>query len=176
MAISKRLTELMGGTLSLESKLGEGTCFTLDLPVELGAKVAADEDVKSTEDAMPDFSQYTILVVEDDPVSMSLHTAMLGVTKAQLLKANNGQEAVDIVAANGKIDAVLMDQKMPVMDGNTATEIIKALRPNLPVVLLTANIRIGFHESIVQEPFDLVLAKPLNRVLLLKKLAEILRT
>ncbi len=87
---------------------------------------------------MMNWAEKTILVVEDEEINYLYIETLLEKTGATVLHAWNGQQAVDMVTENTSIDLVLMDIKMPIMDGYRATENIKNLRPGLPVIAQTA--------------------------------------
>ncbi|NDP22892.1 MAG: response regulator [Paludibacter sp.] len=87
-----------------------------------------------------DWSEYTILIADDDDGNFILLTFMLDDVKASVIRASNGLEAVEACKSNQKIDLVLMDVKMPVMDGIEATRTIKSFRPDLPIIMQSAHI------------------------------------
>ena len=87
-----------------------------------------------------DWSKNTILIAEDDECNFVLLKFMFLATKVNILRANNGSEAVDLCKSNPNIDIVLMDVKMPVMDGIEATGKIKSFKPELPIFMQTAHI------------------------------------
>ena len=102
----------------------------------------------------------TILVAEDNESNYILMTYILK-RDYQIDRAHNGQEAVDMVN-QGNYDLVLMDIKMPIMDGLEATEKIKAAHPNLPIIALTANAFDSDHQLAIKAGCDDFLSKPVN--------------
>jgi signal transduction histidine kinase/ActR/RegA family two-component response regulator len=143
MAITKEIVDKMGGTITFESTVGEGTTFDIFIPFAIGA---AQSDDKAKEDA----AQYSvrdlhILLVEDVELNMEIAQFLLEEAGAQVTRAWNGQEAVDAfkAAPAGTFDLILMDVMMPVMDGYQATRCIRGLdRPDaqkIPIVAMTAN-------------------------------------
>ena len=155
LAISQRIVELMGGRIQVESQETKGSrfSFTIWLTVDKDADSKNKPAAADHGNEKFDFSGYRILVVDDVEVNREIIRAFLKNTGIKLENAVNGQEAVDMVAASpaGYYDLVLMDVQMPVMDGCTATEKIRALdRPDantLVILALTAN---AFKEDIQQ--------------------------
>ncbi|MFU8842432.1 MAG: PAS domain S-box protein [Bacteroidales bacterium] len=137
LTISRRLVEILGGAMWVDSALGEGSTFYFRLPfnsVEIHPKMQPFK----AELHKHDWSGKTILVAEDEISNFELIRTVLEKTRAKVLRANNGKEAVEIVEKNIEIDLILMDIRMPVMDGYEATRIIKGIRSGIPVVSLTA--------------------------------------
>ena len=112
----------------------------------------------------------TILVAEDNESNYILMTYILK-KDYQILRAANGQEAVDKVEEGG-IDLVLMDIKMPVMDGLEATRIIRAKNPDLPIIALTANAFDSDRDSALQAGCNEFITKPVNRQMTLDTIAK----
>jgi two-component system, cell cycle response regulator DivK len=122
-----------------------------------------------------DWSDKTILVADDEDINyMYLKMALLK-TKAHVLRANNGKEAVDIVNdGNKKIDLILMDIKMPVMDGKEATRLIKAINNEVYIIAQTAYAMQDDKSSCFQSGCDEFLSKPVRQKILLETLAKFL--
>lgn len=104
----------------------------------------------------------TVLIVEDEFVNFLCLKSMLDGTGIQIIYASNGQEAVDICQKNMDIGLVLMDIRMPVMNGYLATKKIKTFRPGLPVVAQTAYM-LEMDMKEIKNDFDEFLIKPINR-------------
>ncbi len=129
LAICRRLTELMGGTLTLDSAPGEGSRFTLSVPAPIAAadSLAAEPAVDpAPRTAGPPSGRLDILVVEDNPTNREVAVAMLEKRGHAVHLAGHGGEALERFAT-GRFDLVLMDRHMPVMDGLEATRQIRAL-------------------------------------------------
>jgi len=139
LSIAKENTELLGGKISVESELGKGAMFFVTVPYK-PVKEAVEiikENGKTTENK----ENFTILIVEDEEVNFMVLEILL-VDKLKLpctiIHAKDGFEAVELCKNNPKIELVLMDIKMPKMNGHEATKRIKEFRPNLPIIAQTA--------------------------------------
>ncbi len=137
LSISKKLTELLGGQLSVKSELGKGSTFTFRIPFEKtdSNKITGTETVNLQQ---PDWHNKLFLVAEDETANYLLIEELLSKTKAKLILAKNGQEAINYLQQGERVDIVLMDIQMPVMDGYQALEVIKDEFPDVPVVAQTA--------------------------------------
>jgi CheY-like chemotaxis protein len=121
---------------------------------------------------MEDWSNKTILVAEDVAANYMLIEAVLGMTKATIIWAQNGKQAVEACLQNERIDLVLMDIRMPEMDGIDATREIKKLRANLPIIAQTAFSYNGEDEKIRQAGCIKVITKPISPQTLLSSITE----
>jgi len=116
----------------------------------------------------------TILIVEDEAVNQFFFEKALKKTQANLFFVNNGQDAVDIFRENGEIDLVLMDIRLPRMDGIEATTQIKKLVPEMPVIIQTANALPSVYESAVASGCNEFITKPIKIETLLSLLKKYL--
>lgn len=162
LAITKAYVDLLGGTISLDSKIGEGSTFYFSIPLKYSLvdhitvkQINNVETQKSEEE--------TILIAEDDNINFLLFQKMMQNKKYKIIRAINGQEAVDICLNNPNIDLVLMDIKMPIMTGYEAMEQIRPIRPNLPIIAQTAYSSSEDKIKIEEAGFNGYLTKPLNR-------------
>ena len=162
LAISKAYVELLDGTISLESQLGIGTTFYFSIPLKynivehITVKQVADKNLLKSDGEL-------ILIAEDDNINFLLFQKMMQKQSYKILRAINGQEAVDICLNNPNIDLILMDIKMPIMNGFEALEQIRPIRPKLPIIAQTAYSSSDDKIKIEEAGFTDYITKPLNR-------------
>jgi CheY-like chemotaxis protein len=138
LPISKAYIELMGGTIWLESEPGTGSVFYFTIPYIQSGSLEKDERLPAEYNRMIVNGKKTILIAEDEENNYLLLMEFLSNLNIELLHATNGKEAVEICESGKVISLVLMDIKMPVMDGYSATREIRKVFPDLPVIALTA--------------------------------------
>jgi len=126
--------------------------------------------------AMQDWSDKTILVAEDVAANYMLIEAVLGMTKAKVLWAQNGREAVEACVENDGIDLVLMDIRMPEMNGLDATRAIKKFRKDLPIVAQTAFSYNHEDEEILKAGCLKVITKPISPKVLISSITEYMQS
>ena len=152
MSITKKLVDQMGGTIEVESRLGEGSTFKVTLPIKIDEEQGR-RIVKQEEDTLADISGMKVLLVEDNAINCEIVQYMLEDAGAVVVIAENGKAAVETFAASeyGAFDCILMDVMMPVMNGLDATRAIRNLdRPDaesVPIIALSAN---AFEEDVVK--------------------------
>jgi len=117
-----------------------------------------------------DWSNKTVLIAEDADDNYFLLSAILKKTKLNLIRAKNGQEAVDICKENENIDAILMDLSMPLMDGLEATVLIKAFNKEIPIIAQTAYAMEADRDRTVKAGCDDYISKPIRRNVLIELL------
>jgi CheY-like chemotaxis protein/two-component sensor histidine kinase len=156
LAIVKAYTELLNGEITINSKVDEGTRVSVSFPIN------SQEQVKCTEkDVSLHLPANKLLIVEDDYNSYELLKEFFSDSKIIIIYAENGQKAVDICRNDSKIDFILMDIKMPVMDGYTAAKLIKEFRPLVPIVAQTA-FALQSEKDLFAGIFDDYLTKPID--------------
>lgn len=173
LAISKAYVEMMGGEITLESKVARGSVFTFSIPLNYDQKVRIKVKPISNKDTSVPFDGGTILIAEDDNINFLLFQKMIQSRNYKIIRAVNGQEALDICLNNPNIDLVLMDIKMPVKNGFEAFEEIKLIRPSLKVIAQTAYSSNEDEEKIYNAGFYGYLTKPINREKLFEMVDEV---
>jgi signal transduction histidine kinase len=170
LSIIKAYVELMGGIIELISDLGKGTEFKITFPYfqqnsqpEKIKKEVINQPIRAN-------GKRVIVVAEDDDINWYYIEQILSRYNYKLIRAGNGKEAVDICRENENVDVVLLDIKMPVMDGYEALEKIRNINPKLPVIAQTAYALPGDVEK-MKTLFDDYITKPINRQLLIEKIA-----
>ncbi len=140
LSISKGIVNLLGGSIWVESELDSGTTFFFNLPYRIHQSVDIISEIKEIEeeDHYPDWRNKVILIAEDEEVNYIFINELLNLTGATILWAKDGAQAVDLVNTIKKIDLILMDIKMPVMNGYAAAMEIRHINPKLPIVAQTA--------------------------------------
>lgn len=187
MPITKRIVELMKGTIEVESEQGRGTEFIirLALPFAPGGTEGTDSGQDAAEgtagSAPVDFAKMRILLVEDNEINREIAFTVLSQAGFTVDQAENGQVAVEAVMRGGPgfYDAILMDVHMPVMDGYAATRAIRALAPpgsrRVTIVALSANAFESDVKEALDSGMDAHIAKPIRVPVLLKTLERLLR-
>ncbi len=173
LAISQRLVDLLGGSIWVESEIGEGAVFHFTLPFENGHH---EEMIQSEpfNGIKYEWKDKTILVAEDENSNFELLKASIIRTKVRIIRAMNGEEAVEYVKRNNHIDLVLMDIRMPKLNGYDATRQIKSLKPHLPVISITAYAMSEDETKSIEAGCDMYISKPIRPSNLLTLLNEFL--
>ncbi len=177
LAISKRLVEMMSGHISLNSSVGQGSIFEITLPE---IDVCATEFVKTPENTFNFkdilFEQAVVLVVDDIESNRHLVKECLSQVNLDVFEAENGQQAV-IFAKEYHPDLILMDIRMPIMDGYEATQQLKedASTLDIPIIALTASVTVDEQTKIQAHGFKGCLFKPINTQELFRELSRYLK-
>ncbi len=165
LSISKGLVELLGGEIAIKSEKSRGTIVTIIF-----------ETKTKNESGLPDITEETtksgskILIAEDDSMNSLYMQTILDRAGINSMVVSNGMEAIEAVQSDKGIGLVLMDLKMPVMDGYEATRQIKTLNPELPVIAITAYAMSGDEVNARQAGCDDYLAKPFTSEIFLRKI------
>lgn len=175
LAISKKLTELLDGSIKLESELGKGSEFTIRIPVK---SVTNQEVPSSQKQKIPqkEMSRFSVLIVDDEPAQLGLLSELIKATGMSIDLSTNGKEAVEKLEEK-KFDLVLTDIQMPKMNG---FELISYIRNNpktaeIPVLALSGQANKS-PEEYLQKGFSGSLLKPYNSSQLLQMIEEALQT
>ncbi|MDD3338663.1 MAG: ATP-binding protein, partial [Lachnospiraceae bacterium] len=178
LAIVKNLVEIMGGTISVKSEKGIGSEFAVELAFELAGEEA--EPVVKAETFQVCLSGKRVLLCEDHPLNTQIATKLLEKKGMVIEHAENGQVALDFFsqAEPNYYDAVLMDIRMPIMDGITATKAIRALdrmdAKTVPIIAMTAN---AFEEDVkksLDSGMNAHIAKPIDPIRLFQTLCDLI--
>ncbi len=160
LAICKRLTDIMQGSLSVTSQPGEGSCFTLEVTLALADQIEnKDEETQALH--LP--RDLHVLLVDDDNINRFVARSLLENEGLRVTEANNGQVAVEKVRAQS-FDLILMDIQMPVMNGITATEIIRQEErgeQRIPIIGVSASVMSDDKKRYLRSGMDAVAEKPL---------------
>jgi PAS domain S-box-containing protein len=163
LAISMNLVKLLGGSIMVESRKGEGSVFRFDLPLvklnypqKPGMKQLPDVNINN-------WKGKVILIVEDNDLNSKLLQKMIEPTGAEIISVNDGKPAVEACLSNPNIDLVLMDIQMPEMDGYEATRAIKSFRPEIPVIAQTAYAMAEEKERIIVAGCNDYISKPIRQ-------------
>ena len=185
MAITKKIVDAMGGGISVKSELGKGSEFTVVLELRLAEALQDDEEwltenAYGDEGSRMDFRGERILLVDDNNINRQIARGILKAYGFVIDDAENGQEAVEKIegSESGYYDLVLMDVRMPIMNGYEATRKIRAMedetKAKLPVIAMTAN---SFEEDIKAAKdvgMDAHIAKPIEIPVMMEVLSDIL--
>jgi len=171
LSISKAYAELLGGKLWMESKPGKGSKFFFTIPYKKYVHEALPG--KTPKLFIQEMNRHkTILIAEDEDSNYKLLEVFLRDLKLNIIRANNGIEAVELCKSNPDIDLVLMDLKMPVMDGYEATKLIREVFPAMPVIAQTAYSNDGDRDKAAASGCNDYISKPIERQMLLFKLSK----
>lgn len=162
LSIARAYVEMMGGKIAVSSKVDVGSSFIFTIPFVH----VPNENltiVKPAIDSYLTLDNKVILIAEDDEISFIYINRMLSPFKLKLLRAYNGEEAVEMAEQNPEISLILMDIKMPIMDGYQATRKIRETLPNLPIIALTAFAFSDDKEKAISAGCSDYLSKPVKK-------------
>jgi CheY-like chemotaxis protein len=184
MAITKSIVDLMGGTIEVITAPRKGTEFIVNISFELARDHDENEGAQKKRqkpyDEETDFSNYHLLLVEDNDINREIAVRILTATGFTLDTAVNGQEAVETIAASqpGYYDLVLMDIQMPVMNGYEATRAIMALDDaelsGIPIVAMTANAFAEDKKDAEDAGMNAHIAKPIDIETMMETIQNVL--
>jgi signal transduction histidine kinase/ActR/RegA family two-component response regulator len=174
LAICRELTQMMGGSINVESREGHGSTFTVELPLARGAEVAAAPETA----AVAGEGDLRLLAAEDNPTNQQVLAAVLGSLGIEVHIVPDGKEAVE-AWRTGAYDLILMDIQMPVMDGISAAREIREAearggRRRTPIVALTANALTHQVDEYLAAGMDAHVAKPIEIAKLYDSISSVL--
>ena len=169
LVITKKLVELLGGTISFTSKYKVGTTFTVVLPQKIDFNAIEKEEVNtqtkvSTSNVHFDGSLYDILIVDDNMLNLKVAQRILSDYKFNITCLQSGAEAIEKIKGGARYDLIFLDHMMPLMDGIQTLKTLKNLEGVKvpPVIALTANAMVGMKEFYLKEGFDGYISKPVS--------------
>ena len=181
LAISKRLLELMGGEIWVESEKGHGSdfIFVVSLLISDPSKIVVPDENKA-EDYLTDFSGRTVLAVDDVAINLEIATALLKPLNLEVVTAASGKEAVDLFASNpDRYDLIFMDMQMPEVDGLEATRMIRAMDIDkaaaIPIIAMSANVFKEDVERCIAAGMNEHLSKPIDMTEVINTLTRYLK-
>lgn len=176
LSISKAYVELLGGKIRVESEPGKGSKFIFTIPYKPAvADPAFSVDFNDLEQTHFIQGIKNLLIAEDEMSNYLLLEKLLANDPFRITHVVNGKQAVEACRTDPTIDLVLMDLKMPVMDGLTATGLIKLERPDLPVIALTAYALSGDKDKAINAGCDEYISKPFNKQDLMATMRKFLK-
>jgi len=177
LPICRKLAELMGGRIWLESSPGSGSSFHVTLAVELAEAAEQTPDLQTSKTASLPGPPLTALIAEDEEINRRFLTALLGKLGCSVIAVENGQQALDTWRKK-KFDLVLMDIQMPVMDGIEAIRLLRdeeaeQALPHTPAIALTAHTIQGFRQKLLDAGMDGYVTKPVTIPTLLSEIERV---
>ena len=176
LAITKRIVELMGGKIIVQSVYGSGSKFTIVVDQAIDLRKDVNIEVKDKVDTTSinniDYSKLKILIVDDNKLNLKVATKVINsIYPVQIDTVESGLDCICLIEEGKNYDLILMDDMMPKMSGVEALDVLKKMEGfNTPVVVLTANAIAGMREKYLNDGFDEYLPKPIDK----KELIQVL--
>lgn len=163
LAISKSYVEMLGGTISLQSQEGVGSTFTFSIALKFEDKIQLKPVITSQNVIIDLGNEELILVAEDDSINFKLIEKLLNNINFNVIRAKDGNEAVELAKNNSEIDLIFMDIKMPNLDGYGAFEKIREFNKDIPIIAQTSYSFPEEIEKIKKLGFNDFISKPLDK-------------
>lgn len=173
LTLSKEYVELLGGQIGLESEFGVSSTFKFSIPLIIDKNEVENSQMFSENITTKNEFVETILVAEDDNFNYLLIEKILKTKNYKIIRAEDGEKAVEIISNNKNIDLILMDIKMPKLSGHQAFEIIKKMRPKIPIIAQTAFTSSEEVEKIFKTGFTGYISKPIKKEMLYQMIEEL---
>lgn len=163
LSICKMLVGQLGGDIWVQSEIDEGTTFNFTLPYNKINIKTINQEISNIlpEDDRPNI---TILVAEDNEINFKYLEKILQEENYDVIHVNNGREAVRLVEEEGSIALILMDIRMPIMDGITASELIREINPSIPIIMQTGDINENIHKQAMDSGCKAIVIKPFSEL------------
>ena len=176
LSICRSYVEMLGGKIWMGGNETSGSTFSFTIPYEFAAddKIEIMDAFPMDANETPDY-KIKILIVEDDEISHILLTNRLEKISAELMHAQNGIEAIEACKKNPDIDLILMDIRMPVMNGHEATRIIREFNKDVIIIAQTAFALTGDREKAIESGCNNYITKPINKAELLELVGEYIK-
>jgi CheY-like chemotaxis protein/two-component sensor histidine kinase len=159
LSITKKLLELMGSRIQVQSRLGVGSEFSFRLNLDISQSIKETKVVAANNNLLPSLKGYKILLVEDNLINIKIADQILKKWDIEVFVAKNGREAVNMFSP-GKYSLILMDLHMPEMDGYEATVEIRKLDKNIPIIALTAAALVEDKQKVFAAGMNDFISKP----------------
>ncbi len=172
LTIARKIVDQLDGKIKVRSELNKGSWFQISIPNETPPKKKTEMTNEPGRISEINWKDKVVLIAEDEELNFRFLEAVLQKTQAKVLRAKNGKEAIELSKKIPQIDIILMDIKMPVMNGNDATIEIKKDRPGLPIIAQTA---FSVNEEIAkckEAGCDDYITKPIDIKLLVRKIGR----
>uniref|UniRef100_UPI003216B6C5 ATP-binding protein n=1 Tax=uncultured Draconibacterium sp. TaxID=1573823 RepID=UPI003216B6C5 len=172
LSISKGYVQLLHGEIKLESELGKGTTFSFRIPNSIKESIQPLLETNKSEKSKPSLARYKIIIAEDDPISFAFLKQALKDVAESILHAKNGEEAIELIINNPDTEIMLMDIKMPKINGLKTTKLIREFNKSVFIIAQTAYAQENYIDEVRKAGCDAYISKPISK----KKLFEIIST